>query len=178
MPFPTVLARAREGDEAAFAALYRSHHPRLSRYLTATAGADGEDLAHDVWCAVAEQLPSFEGDERGFRSWLFTIAHRRRVDHLRKKSRRDTAPWAPEDFEDLRAPGSTAGSALGSVTVSEALDKLSSLPPNQAEVVLLAVLGDLDAPSIGAIVGKRAGTVRVLQHRGLRRLAEERAATA
>jgi DNA-directed RNA polymerase specialized sigma24 family protein len=38
-------------------------------------------------------------------------------------------------------------------------------------VVLLSVLGDLGANEVAGIVGKRAGTVRVLLHRALRRLA-------
>jgi DNA-directed RNA polymerase specialized sigma24 family protein len=37
--------------------------------------------------------------------------------------------------------------------------------------VLLSVLGDLGAKEVARIVGKRPGTVRVLQHRALRRLA-------
>ena len=46
-------------------------------------------------------------------------------------------------------------------------------PRDQAEVILLRVVGGLDVGEVAAIVGKRPGTVRVLQHRGLRRLAEE-----
>ena len=36
----------------------------------------------------------------------------------------------------------------------------------------LRVIAGLDAAQVGEIVGKRAGTVRVLAHRGLRRLAQ------
>jgi RNA polymerase sigma-70 factor (ECF subfamily) len=40
-------------------------------------------------------------------------------------------------------------------------------------VVLLRVLGGFTAQEVGVIVGKSPGAVRVLQHRGLRRLASE-----
>ena len=39
-------------------------------------------------------------------------------------------------------------------------------------MILLRVVAGLDADSVGEILGKRPGTVRVLQHRGLERLAE------
>jgi RNA polymerase sigma-70 factor, ECF subfamily len=48
----------------------------------------------------------------------------------------------------------------------------SCLPADQAEVILLRVLGGLEVAEVAAIVGKRPGNVRVLQHRGLRLLAE------
>ena len=51
-----------------------------------------------------------------------------------------------------------------------ALAHIASLPPDQAEVVLLRVVGGLDVEEVAAIVGKKAGAVRVLQHRGLKRL--------
>jgi RNA polymerase sigma-70 factor (ECF subfamily) len=38
--------------------------------------------------------------------------------------------------------------------------------------VTLRVVAGLDVGQVAAIVGKRPGTVRVLAHRGLRRLAE------
>lgn len=46
------------------------------------------------------------------------------------------------------------------------------LPPDQAEVILLRVVADLSVEQVAAIIGKRPGTVRVLQSRGLKRLAE------
>ena len=42
---------------------------------------------------------------------------------------------------------------------------------DQADVVLLRVLAGLDVDQVAEILGKRPGTVRVLQHKALRRLA-------
>jgi DNA-directed RNA polymerase specialized sigma24 family protein len=44
------------------------------------------------------------------------------------------------------------------------------LPGDQAEIVLLRVLGDLDVEEVAGIVGKTEGAVRVAQHRALQRL--------
>jgi RNA polymerase sigma-70 factor, ECF subfamily len=49
---------------------------------------------------------------------------------------------------------------------------IAQLPHDQAEVVLLRVLAGLGVEQVARILGKRPGAVRVLAHRGLRRLAE------
>jgi RNA polymerase sigma-70 factor (ECF subfamily) len=54
-----------------------------------------------------------------------------------------------------------------------ALALVAELPPDQAEVVALRVLGGLEVAEVARIVGKRPGAVRVLAHRGLRRLAKQ-----
>ncbi len=53
-----------------------------------------------------------------------------------------------------------------------ALAVIGQLPHDQAEVVLLRVVAGLDVEQVARVVGKRPGAVRVLAHRGLRRLAE------
>jgi RNA polymerase sigma-70 factor (ECF subfamily) len=53
-----------------------------------------------------------------------------------------------------------------------ALALIAELPRDQAEVVALRVLGGLDVAEVARILGKRPGAVRVLAHRGLRRLAQ------
>jgi len=60
--------------------------------------------------------------------------------------------------------------ALTASETEAALAHIASLPPDQAEVVLLRVVAGLDAEEVAAIVGKKAGAVRVLQHRALKRL--------
>ena len=47
-----------------------------------------------------------------------------------------------------------------------------ALPADQAEVILLRTIAGLDVAQVAEVMGRRPGTVRVLQHRGLRRLAE------
>ena len=57
-------------------------------------------------------------------------------------------------------------------STEQAVALIGSLPVDQAEVLLLRVVADLDVATVAAILGKRPGAVRVLAHRGLRRLAE------
>ena len=85
--------------------------------------------------------------------------------------RRSTAPASAETIEAALAPGDSEADAMTELATEAALSLIGTLPPDQADVVLLRVLGGFDAAEVAAIMGKRPGTVRVLQHRALTRLA-------
>lgn len=167
--FDEVLADAQSGDDPAVAALWRDLQPSLLRYARAGGPDSAEDITSEVWLEVARGLHAFRGGESDFRAWVFTIARHRLIDQRRKASRRreTAAAWLPD-----RAGGRDCeADALASIATADALAVLGDLPPAQAEVVLLRVVADLDVADVARIVGKRPGTVRVLQHRGLRTLA-------
>ena len=178
--FPGILTAAQDGGEWAVAILYRSLHPAVVSYLRGRAGDDAEDLASETWIAVARGLSNFSGDEAAFRSWVFTIAHRRLIDHHRVAARRPrTRALNPAEGEshdgslEMSATDDPAGEVIDAVTGDEAVRQIVALlPPDQAEIVLLRVVGGLPVDEVAAITGRRPGTVRVLQHRALRRLAE------
>ncbi|HEX2424951.1 MAG TPA: sigma-70 family RNA polymerase sigma factor [Actinomycetota bacterium] len=170
--FQDVLHAARGGDDRALGELYRGIYPRFLRYARAFAPGSAEDIASDAWLDVARGLHRFRGDESAFRSWAFTIARRRALDLQRSNARRRTHPADPHGLADASG-GNVEEEALASLGASWAIGLIvEALSAEQAEVVLLRVIGDLDVGQVAAIMGKRPGTIRVLQHRGLRRLAE------
>lgn len=170
--FDAILAASKHGDERAFAVLYRDLQPPLLRYLRVVAPEACEDLAAETWLEVARGLDRFEGGEAGFRSWVFTVARHRMVDLRRREARHPVVPVPPEALPDRSDAGDAADAALTAISTRAALALIGSLPPDQAEVVALRIVGGLDVAQVAAIVAKRPGTVRVLSHRGLRRLAE------
>lgn len=172
---PPDLARAlhavRSGDEAAFALLYRNVQPRLLRYATALVGPDAEDVTAETWLHVARDLRNFTGDLDGFRAWASTICRNRAMDLMRKRTR---TPATGGGVLDERAdPVDTADEAIGAIGSREAIALIAALPRHQAEAVLLRAVVGLDARATAAVLGRRAGAVRVAAHRGLRRLARE-----
>lgn len=170
--FDDLLAAAVRGDEAAFAVLWRELQPPLLRYLRVVAPAACEDLASETWLEVARGLGRFQGGESGFRAWVFTVARHRMVDWRRREARHPATLLAPDTLPERSVPGDAADLALEAISTKEALALIAELPPDQAEVVGLRVVAGLDVAQVAAIVGKRGGAVRVLAHRGLRRLAE------
>jgi len=165
------VGRAQQGDAEAFRLLYRDIQPRLLRYLHALAGQDAEDIASETWLQVTRDLPGFSGTYDGFRGWVATIARHRALDHLRKNARRPPALALPaEDLAAWPAAEDTAASALDAVATGNAVALIATLPPDQAEAVLLRAVLGLDAATAGHVLGKRAGAVRTAAHRGLKTL--------
>ena len=172
--FAETLAGAQDGEEQAVTALWRAHHPRLLRVLASRHPADDvDDLASEVWLRVTGSWHRFVGNESDFRAWFFTIAHSVSVDSYRRSSRCRETP-TDDLFEECRA-GTVDDTEVGaqeSLGTSRAIALLARLPREQSEAVALRVIAGLDAERVAEIMGKRPGNVRVLQHRGLRRLAE------
>ena len=165
------VAAAGRGEVWALALLYQELHPALLGYLRATEARLGEDLASETWLKVADGLPSFHGDALAFRSWVFTIARCRLIDHRRRTSRRGHVI----DLNALAARPSVDDpehETLEAVAGESALQAIRELPADQADVVLLRVVSGLATAEVAAVMGKPEGTVRVLQHRALRRLAK------
>jgi RNA polymerase sigma-70 factor (ECF subfamily) len=169
--FAELVSAAGRGDERAFAHLWRTYQPRVLRYLALVVGASAEDTAAEVWLDVARSLDRFQGGEAGFRGWLFTIARRRGLDQQRSERRRPaTSPLEDAGPVVASTPG-PAEEVLAQAATEEALIALASLPPDQAEIIALRVIADLDVATVASLVGKSPGAVRVAGHRGLRELA-------
>jgi RNA polymerase sigma-70 factor (ECF subfamily) len=171
--FGAVLAAAQEGNEDAVVLLYRDLHPKLLRYLCAREPRAAEDLEGEVWLAVAHGIARFSGGEESFRAWVFSIARRRLADFRRTGARRATAPVPMEQLD--RPSGDDPEAAVLEDLSAEATSAFvaATLPHDQAEIVLLRVIGGLTVDQVAALMGKRPGTIRVLQHRALRRLQAE-----
>ena len=168
--FGVTLASARAGDEAAFARIFRDIQPALLRYLRVIT-ADPEDVAGETWVQVATGLRRFRGGEQDFRAWLFTIARNRAADAGRSRARHPAAPLDMTEAAQLLTTPDAADQALEAVSTQAAMALIKSLPPDQAEIILLRVVAGLDTGDVARIVGKTPGAVRVAAHRGLRRLA-------
>jgi RNA polymerase sigma-70 factor, ECF subfamily len=172
-PFEAVLEGARAGAEWAVAVLYREYHPRLLRYLRTQERVEGEDLAAEAWLDAARGLRRFNGDERAFQRWIFTIARRRLIDFRRRRSRSARALGAFCDLAGRPDVEGAGGSVLAASETEAALALIASLPSDQSDVVLLRVVAGLEVADVARVLGKKPGTVRVLQHRALHRLAEQ-----
>jgi RNA polymerase sigma-70 factor (ECF subfamily) len=170
--FPAVLEAATGGDEEAFGRLWRDLQPRVLRYFMVAAPAAAEDLASETWLAVVRGLDRFQGNEPAFRAWVFTIARHEVLDWHRRTARRPTEAVPVTRLIDLAAPDDPAATAMQGFSTRAALAVVATLPANQAEAVVLRVVAGLDVDRVAEIMGKRPGTVRVLTHRGLRRLAQ------
>ena len=103
--FTSLLESARQGSEAAWQELYDGLAPVVLGYLRANSAPDPEDVLSEVFLQVARDIATFDGEEKGFRSWVFTIAHHRLIDARRHSARRPVDLAAePPAFECAGGP--------------------------------------------------------------------------
>jgi len=158
--FETVLAAAQASLEWAVAALFHEFHPRVLRYLRARVPGRAEELASATWNDIASALPTFEGDERSFRRWVFAMG-RRRLEETRDgdgSPQDERTSWEGDDT-------STEGRA-----VDAALALIQTASPEQVDVLLLRAPGDLDVVDITALTGVPPDLVRVKEMERLKHL--------
>lgn len=166
------LDAARQGDNAAFADVYRDTQPRLYRYAVTLVGREAEDITAEAWLQISRDLRGFTGDALAFRGWASTVVRNRAIDHLRSAARRPVVLVEIADL-DRASDSDTEARAAETLSTAAALELIATLPRDQAEAVLLRAVVGLDAATAGKVLGKRSGAVRVAAHRGLRTLGRQ-----
>lgn len=80
----TLMLKYRQGDTAAFEQLYARHRGPLYRYIDRLTNnhAESEEFFQDVWMRLIRARDQWQED-KGFKPWLYRIAHNRLVDHWR-----------------------------------------------------------------------------------------------
>jgi RNA polymerase sigma-70 factor (ECF subfamily) len=176
--FDSTLQAAGDGAPWALEAVYRDLAPAVLGYLRGQRAVEPEDLTSEVFVGVVRGLRGFRGDERNFRSWVFSIAHRRLIDERRRLTRRREDVVDPSALAGPLA-GPLAGAAVGNAEDEAlallgegwALRTLEILTDDQRSVLLLRVLADLSVEEVARLLGKRPGAVKTLQRRALASLA-------
>ena len=150
--------------------MWRDANPALLRYLRVLAPENADDIAAETWIHVVRGLPRFIGDESAWRAWLFTTARRRLIDQVRLRKRHPAEPLEDVSAAEMPSAPDAAQIALDNLATESALALLSQLPTPQAEVILLRVVAGLDTDAVAELLDKTPGNVRVMAHRGLKKL--------
>jgi RNA polymerase sigma-70 factor (ECF subfamily) len=111
-PEPTddaLMAAYAVGDAGAFERLYARHQAGLYRFVRrlggAALGAQVDEVFQDTWLRVVHARTRWEPQGASFRTWLFTLAHHRVIDLLRRSGREVALdafdaeggePWQPD----------------------------------------------------------------------------------
>ena len=159
-----LVAAARQGDRAAFGALYRRHARLVQAVLLARVAPDSvADLVHDVFLLAMDRLQGLR-DDAAFAPWIATIARRRAADWRRR--RRDAVALE----ESLPELATSAGDPEGTFDARAAVAAIRSLPEAYRETLMLRFVAGLNGPEIAARTGLTHGSVRVNLHRGVEML--------
>lgn len=164
--FEQVLRAGQLGQPWALRVLYERYAPQVHGYVRGKGAVAADEVTNDAFAQAFLGLPGFVGDEPAFRSWLFTIAHRRLVDAYRRSSKHPVAMSYDPDADRRQAPSAEA-SVLEQESTQRVYALLDRLAPDQRDVLLLRLVGDLTIEQISQTLGKQVGAVKALQRRGL-----------
>lgn len=141
-----------QGDARAFERLYRRHHAALYRFvrrvLGRAAAAQADEVFQDTWLRVVNARARWSPQGATFRTWLYTLAHHRAIDLLRKSGREvaldvddEGEPWQPvadaAAWQGWPAAAAVEDQAFWRAAGQRLLDCLDALPAMQRSAFLL-----------------------------------------
>lgn len=150
------------GDRAALAAMYRHHHPRLTRFLLRfTSRRDLiDDVVNDTFWIVWRRATDFRGDAR-VATWVTGIAYRCLLKALRDRVHGEEVGESSLEGLSLEALGGAAPPAGAALELHDWLSQgLRTLPATQRMTLELAYFMGETCESIAAIMGCPVGTVK------------------
>jgi len=169
--FELILSAAQAGDGHAFAWLYESLNRRVRAYVSYRGAADPEGMVNDVFLRVFTRLTAFHGGETQFAAWVFTIARNMLIDEARQRDRRRVGVAPPVLDGAGESIGDVEAEALARLGDDWVVEQLGRLTPDQRDVIVLRVVGDLTVENVAEVLGKGVGAVKAMQRRALRSLA-------
>jgi RNA polymerase sigma-70 factor (ECF subfamily) len=161
----TLLQRARQGDEDAFAELYARHHRPVYRYAARMCGPDrADDVLQETFVVVLERGERFDPARGTFGAYLFGIARHMVLKQLGPQYQ------VPAMADSGTTPPLHQPDALDALTERERIAAvraaIASLPPVYREAVVLCDLEELEYQEAAQVVGCPVGTIRSRVHRG------------
>lgn len=163
-----LIARHRDGDQDAFAELFRRHRDRMWAVAMRTC-ADRElaaDCVQDAFISAFRRADSYRG-EAAVTTWLHRIVVNACLDRLR---RRKTVLRRAGDLGelDIADPSDRHGSTEVRLDVHEAL---AQLPEHQRKALVLVDMHAVPVAEAAQILGVAEGTVKSRCFRGREALA-------
>jgi RNA polymerase sigma factor (sigma-70 family) len=151
-----------------FQTLLDEHAADLRRFLVASVGPhDGADCFQETVIAALRAYPDLSHADN-LRGWLFTIAHRKVVDHARRTKRHAVPVAEPPERPVVDPVG-----AIDALVDPELWTAVRALPPKQRSAVVQRYLLDRPYAEVAAVIGCSEDAARQNVRTGLRRLRQE-----
>lgn len=165
----TLLRRAVEGDDSAFAALVRRHEDRIFSLCLRMMRerSDALDATQETFLMLFRKGSTFSGDS-AFSTWLYRVAVNVCTDLLRKRAR---APLLEREDDPPERPNRHEPEVAEQVTVRLDLRRaLQELSEDYREAVVMHDLGGVPYDEIARATGVAVGTVKSRISRGRKQL--------
>jgi RNA polymerase sigma factor (sigma-70 family) len=147
-----------------FQTLLDAHGRDVHRFLVASVGrVDADDCYQETWLAALRAYPRLR-DASNLRSWIFTVAHRKVIDHARAR-RRVAVPVGDVPEIVAEAPEPVGDDDLWA--------RVRELPDKQRTALALRYVADAGYDEISAVMGTSEDAARRNVHEALKRLRTE-----
>ena len=167
-----LVRRAQDGDAEAFGELYDHYVTIVHRYVYHRVGdrTFAEDVTSETFVRALRRIDSLTFQGRDVGAWLVTIARNIIRDHV--KSSRYRLEVTTADMRDAdRATDGPEDTVVQQLTNEQLLACVKQLGSEQQECISLRFLQGLSVSETAAVMGKKDGAIKALQHRAVRRLA-------
>ncbi len=168
-----LVAHARRGDARSFGELYDRYVSPIYRFILLRVGdrASAEDLTQEVFTKAWRNIRTYKKRKHvPFTSWLYRIASNAVIDHYRtERNHADVESEAVIESVVSDFSPEFVDTNLELEAVYQALRKLSDV---EQQVIVMRFVEELSVKETALALGKKEGAVRVMQHRGLKKLQE------
>lgn len=138
----------------------------MHRFLVATVGSQAaDDCYQETWLAALRAYPRVR-DASNLRGWVFTVAHRKAIDHVRRERRQPLAVGEVPEAAQAAAPEKAARDG-------DLWSQVRKLPSKQRAAIALRFLADAGYGDISTAMGTSEEAARRNVYEGLERLRME-----
>jgi RNA polymerase sigma-70 factor (ECF subfamily) len=176
-----LVARLREGDEAAFEEIVRLYGARLRQVALRILRCeeDAGDAVQDAFVSAFQSIRSFQGTSR-ISTWLHRIVVNAALMRLRSRARRPEEPLDDSGQALARAAAGAEPIPLWRRSPDDAIEReqvralvrraIDSLPDTHRSVLILRELDELGTGEAARALGVSANAVKIRLHRARRAL--------
>jgi len=164
-----LIEKAVRGEAEAFGLLYDHYLPKIYRFILVKVGRreEAEDLTHQVFLNCWKHIPKYQSMGYPLSTLLYRMARNEVIDYVRTRKN-------PISMEDAQIEIPVDQEVERNIDVSIDMHKVQSaihiLSSEQQDVILMRFVDELDNKEIAEILEKSEGTIRIIQHRAIKKL--------
>ena len=167
-----IVTKAQNGDEQAVALLYEAHVESIYAYIGYRVNSDevAEDLTSEVFLRMVRGLQNYRYQGFPFRAWLYRIASNLITDYYGQQGKHPTSSVTdefishdPDMFDHIAQEDERFHLRLA----------IRALPAEYQDLLIWRFVEDLPHTEIARITNKSAESLRAMQYRALKALAQQ-----
>ena len=164
-----IIERATKGEAEAFGLLYDHYLPKIYRFVFLKVGRreEAEDLTHQVFLNSWQHIANYQSMGHPFSTLLYRMARNEVIDYIRTKKN-------PIPLDELAHDPSVDQEVdrhfdIG-LQIHDVQNAMHTLTPEQQDVVIMRFVDELTNKEISEVLQKSEGTIRIIQHRAIKKL--------